>query len=55
MEPHYSLISDSGPDHNKRYKVKILVKEKIFFGYGTKIKEAEIDAAKKTLVYLLSF
>jgi len=55
VEPHYSLISDSGPDHNKRYKVKILVKEKIFFGYGTKIKEAEIDAAKKTLVYLLSF
>jgi len=54
-EPSYSLISDSGPDHNKKYKVKVLVEEEIFFGYGTKIKEAEINAAKKALVNLFSF
>ena len=54
-EPSYSLISGSGPDHNKKYKVKVLVEEEIFFGYGTKIKEAEINAAKKALVNLFSF
>ena len=54
-EPIYNLISDLGPDHNKKYKVKVLVKGKIFFGYGTKIKEAEINAAKKALVNLFSF
>ena len=54
-EPSYSLISDSGPDHNKKYKVKVLVEEEIFFGYGSKIKEAEINAAKKALVNLFSF
>ena len=54
-EPIYNLISDLGPDHNKKYKVKVLVKGEIFFGYGTKIKEAEINAAKKALVNLFSF
>ena len=54
-EPIYNLISDLGPDHNKKYKVKVLVKGEIFFGYGTKIKEAEINAAEKALVNLFSF
>jgi len=54
-EPSYSLISGSGPDHNKKYKVKVLVKDKIFFGYSTKIKQAEINAAKKALIDLFSF
>ena len=54
-EPSYILISGSGSDHNKKYKVKVLVKDKIFFGYSTKIKQAEINAAKKALIDLFSF
>jgi len=54
-EPIYNLISDSGPDHNKKYKVKVSINKKIFFGFGTKIKEAEINAARQALINLFCF
>ena len=53
--PIYSVILNTGPDHNKKYKVKVLIGKKFFFGKGTKVKEAEIDAAKKALINLFSF
>ena len=54
-EPIYNLISDSGPDHNKKYEVKVSINKKIFFGFGTKIKEAEINAARQALINLFCF
>ena len=54
-EPEYNLIHDSGPDHNKEYKVSVCVNNKKFFGSGGKIKEAEIEAAKNALIDLFCF
>jgi ribonuclease-3 len=54
-EPKYNLIHDSGPDHNKEYKVSVCVNNKKFFGSGKKIKEAEIEAAKDALINLFCF
>ena len=51
----FSVILNTGPDHNKKYKVKVLIGKKFFFGKGTKVKEAEIDAAKKALINLFGF
>ena len=53
--PVYNVILQTGPDHEKQYKVKILVKNKHFFGLGNKIKEAEMNAAKEALVNLFCF
>jgi len=54
-EPTYTLISNQGPDHSKKYKVKVLIDNKSFFGNGTKIQEAEVNAARKALIDLFSF
>jgi len=48
--PRYSLIDEIGPDHIKTYKVKVLVNNKTFFGSGMRIKDAEINAAKKAFL-----
>tara|TARA_Y100001968_G_scaffold315072_1_gene341256 strand:- start:277 stop:945 length:669 start_codon:yes stop_codon:yes gene_type:complete len=53
--PIYNLILQTGPDHKKQYKVRIFVKNQYFFGLGTKIKEAEMNAAKEALVNLFCF
>ena len=48
--PVYSLIDESGPDHIKAYKVQVLVNNQLFFGTGTRIKDAEKKAAKKAFL-----
>ena len=55
IKPIYDVILKTGPDHNKKYKVRIFIKNQHFFGLGTKIKEAEMNAAKKALVNLFCF
>ena len=48
--PIYSLIDESGPDHIKIYKVQVSVNNQLFFGTGTRIKDAEKKAAKKAFL-----
>lgn len=53
--PIYSLVSGKGPDHKKKYKVKVSITKKSFYGCGSTIKKAEINAAKLALIDLFSF
>lgn len=49
----YQLIKEEGPDHNKRFYVKVLInKETISTGVGKSKKEAEQEAAQKAIHYL---
>jgi len=50
--PHYKIIEESGPDHDKRFIVQVSFGEKYQIGYGKSKKAAEQDAAKKTLALL---
>lgn len=44
--PQYRLVSESGPDHNKKYKVIVSIKnQNIGEGNSSSIKSAEINAA----------
>jgi ribonuclease III len=49
MVPCYTVINESGPDHDKTFTVKLTVKELKTEGVGKSIKLAEQDAAKKAL------
>ncbi len=50
ITPTYKIISESGPDHAKKFKVGVFLKEKmIAFGMGKSKHEAELRAAKKAL------
>lgn len=50
MTPHYKIISESGPDHNKIFDVGIyLGDELITHGQGSSKQEAQIDAAAKAI------
>ena len=40
-QPIYRLVKESGPDHDKIYKVSLLVNNENFVGSGFRIKEAE--------------
>lgn len=49
----YYVVDESGPDHNKSYKVTVSVNDKMFGqGNGKSKKEAEQLAAKQALAYL---
>ena len=48
--PVYELMNEEGPDHNKKFTVRLICNEKVTIGYGPKIKKAEVDAAKRFLV-----
>lgn len=49
----YQLISESGPDHDKRFSVSVMVDgKKIAEGIGSSKKEAEQNAAKKAMELL---
>lgn len=49
----YELVSESGPDHNKTFDVRVLVNDKtIGVGSGRTKKEAEQNAAKNALTEL---
>ncbi|MBN2039482.1 MAG: ribonuclease III [Spirochaetes bacterium] len=48
--PVYEVIDESGPDHNKQFTVKLVIKgEEISQGTGSSKRKAEMDAAKKIL------
>lgn len=48
--PHYELISESGPGHNRTFEVKVLVgDEELGKGKGKSKKKAEQKAAKQAL------
>jgi ribonuclease-3 len=48
--PHYTILSESGPDHDKRFETALVVGEQIIStGMGRSKKEAEQQAAKKAI------
>ena len=48
--PLYEIVEESGPDHKKQFKVKLIIHgEDVSFGIGTSKRKAEMDAAKKLL------
>ena len=47
VTPNYKVLEESGPDHNKFFKVGVYInKEKIAEGEGNSKQEAQIDAAR---------
>lgn len=47
---HYELVSETGPDHDKKFVMKLMINdEQISTGTGKKKKEAEQNAAKRAL------
>ncbi|MBI5379347.1 MAG: ribonuclease III [Nitrospirae bacterium] len=53
--PLYRVIGESGPDHDKRFEVEILVREEpMGTGAGRSKKEAEQEAAREALARLKS-
>ena len=49
--PSYSVISETGPDHDKHFTVGIYFgKEKVAEGKGKSKQEAEQEAARKALI-----
>ncbi|NNL42005.1 MAG: ribonuclease III, partial [Desulfobacterales bacterium] len=49
MVPCYTVINETGPDHDKTFTVQLTVKEMKTEGIGKSIKLAEQDAAEKAL------
>lgn len=50
VAPHYKIISTQGPEHQKVFKVQVILNEKILAeGEGKSRKEAEQAAARKAL------
>lgn len=50
VTPTYKVVSETGPDHAKQFKVAVLVEnEEIAVGEGSSKQEAQIDAAKNAL------
>lgn len=50
ITPHYKVISEKGPDHNKIFEVMVFVGEiEYAIGKGSSKQKAEQDAAKKAL------
>ncbi|HEX4925376.1 MAG TPA: putative dsRNA-binding protein, partial [Bdellovibrionales bacterium] len=50
VTPHYVLISQTGPDHEKRFEVEVRMGEQgLSTGTGSSKKAAEQDAARKAL------
>jgi ribonuclease-3 len=53
--PEYHLITESGPDHDKRFQASVTVQGEVGgVGWGTSKKEAEQEAAKAALIGLSS-
>ncbi|MGC9069875.1 MAG: ribonuclease III [Elusimicrobiales bacterium] len=51
--PVYKIISEEGPQHKRRFKVSVVIKDKeVSDGEGYSKKEAENNAAKKALAYI---
>ena len=50
--PHYTVVEESGPDHNKTFRVKVMVLNIKAEGKGKSKKMAEQDAAKNGMLLL---
>ena len=51
--PTYTVINESGPEHEKSFEIEVSVKRKVLGkGKGKSKKEAEQQAAKQALVFL---
>jgi ribonuclease III len=49
-QPVYTVLEQSGPQHNKIYKIQVFISENIFgIGFGPNKKSAEQEAAKNAL------
>ncbi|MBN2572827.1 MAG: ribonuclease III [Ignavibacteriales bacterium] len=49
-EPKYNLVEEMGPDHDKQFKVSVIINNVSYaLGLGKKIKDAEQSAAKEAL------
>jgi len=50
ITPHYSVLSETGPDHAKTFEVGLYIEDKLVAkGKGTSKQEAQVDAAAKGL------
>jgi len=50
ITPRYEVLDESGPAHNRRFRVGLYFEEELKAeGYGTSKQEAELDAAEKFL------
>mgnify|MGYP003971366983 CR=1 FL=1 len=50
ITPHYKVIAESGPDHNKKFVIGVFLnKEKVAEGEGYSKQEGQLDAASKAL------
>jgi len=48
--PQYELIESTGPEHNRVFKIKVLInKKEVAYGQGRSKKDAEENAAKNAL------
>ena len=53
VPPHYELIASQGPDHDKTFIIKAMIRDRVLGeGKGKSKKEAEQSAAKKALLKL---
>ncbi len=52
--PRYTVVHESGPDHDKRFKVQLSINDLTVFGNGKSKKTAEQNAASKAFVELSS-
>ncbi len=49
--PIYTIESESGPDHEKKFRIKVEIETKQFeYGEGTSKQIAKLDSAKKLLI-----
>jgi len=50
ITPHYEVLKEYGPDHNKTFEIGVYIKDKLIaVGVGTSKQEAQVDAAAKGL------
>ena len=52
--PHYKVLSEEGPDHEKQFTVGVFVDNKIGQGDGPSKQAAQQRAAESALKYYLS-
>lgn len=51
VTPNYKVLEETGPDHNKKFRVGVFIgKELVAEGLGSSKQEAQIDAAAKGLI-----
>lgn len=50
ITPHYKVLKEEGPDHNKRFEIGVFLEsDQIAVGVGSSKQEAQMDAAKNAI------